>query len=223
MTLLSGKRIVDLTRVINPGKECFKMDVESFFVDELLPGFHRAKDDWYIMQEWNISSHTGTHVESPYHHIKDGADVSRLDIKRLMGNAVVLDFHNKKAGEGIALDEIEKAGSGIRQGDIVLIYTGFDRLYGAADYDRPFLTIEAIRWLADQNIACLGIDASGIEKYKAEEQLGHLLLFEQDIPIIEELTHLEQLRQQQVFFMALPLPIRGADACPVRAVAFEEV
>ena len=32
----------------------------------------------------------------------------------------------------------------------------------------------------------------------------------------------DQLRRQRVFFIGLPLPIRGADSCPIRALAIEE-
>ena len=222
MLELQDKRMVDLTRVLQPGKECFKLEVQTFQVDELLPGFHRPEGEWYVMQEWSISSHIGTHVESPYHHMKDGPDVSRLDIRRLMGEAVVLDFRTKEAGEAIEAHEIEAQGTHVQPGDIVLVHTGYDKMYGVEDYDRPYLSLEAVQWLVDREISCLGIDASGLEKYKAEAQPGHLLLFASGIPIIEELTHLDQLYQERVFFMALPIPIRGADACPVRAVAFEE-
>ena len=223
MTLLEGKRVVDLTRVLQAGAERFILDIHTYSVDELLPDFPVPEGEWYILQEWEISSHIGTHVEAPYHHLEEGPDVAGLSLERVMGEAVVLDFHHKRAGEAIARDEIEGAGSDVRKGDIVLVYTGFDRLYGDPDYDRPHLSLEAIRWLVDREISCLGIDASGIEKYRAAEQPGHLLLFGQGIPVIEELTRLEQLRRRRVFFMALPLPIRGADSCPVRAIAIEEV
>jgi kynurenine formamidase len=159
--------------------------------------------------------------------MKDGADVANLPMDRVMGEAVVLDFRHKKAGEAIELDEIQAVASaspetGVRKGDIVLVHTGFDRLYGDPNYDRPHISLDTIRWLVEREISCLGIDASGIEKYKAQEQPGHLLLFGQGIPVIEELTHLEELRHSRVFFMGLPVPIRGADSCPVRAIAIEE-
>ena len=222
MSLFAGKRIVDLTRVLEPGAEPFKLNVQSYFVDELLPQFHRREGEWYILQEWEISSHVGTHIESPHHHIKEGGDVSTLDIGQLMADAVVMDFRHKRAGEAITRDEVREAGRDIVAGDIALIQTGFDRLYGQPDYDRPYVSFEAVQWLVEQGIGCIGIDASGIEKYKAEAQPSHLLLFQHRIPIIEELTNLDQLRHGRVFFMALPIPIRGADACPVRAVAIEE-
>ena len=222
MTLLSGKRVVDLTRELEPGAEPFKLDVHTYSVEELLPQFHRPEGEWYILQEWEMSNHVGTHIESPHHHLEEGGDVSTLEITRLMAEALVLDFRHKLAGEGISRAEIEEAAHDIRPGDIALIHTGFDRLYGQPDYNRPFVSFEAIQWLVDRGIGCVGIDASGIEKYRAEAQPSHLLLFEHRIPIIEELAHLDQLHQRRVFFIALPLPIRGADACPVRAVAIEE-
>jgi arylformamidase len=221
--LLKSKRIVDLTRVLTPGGERFRLDLRTFFVDELQPDFRRPEGEWYILQEWQISSHLGTHIESPYHHIKDGADVSMLSIQRLIGEAVVLDFRHKRAGQAIELEELRSHSADIRAGDMVLIHTGFDREYGKPDYDRPYLALASLQWLVDRGITCLGIDASGIEKYKAEQQPGHLLLFSHGIPVIEELTNLDKLESKRVLLIALPLPIRTADSCPIRAVAIEEV
>ncbi len=223
MIALDKKRIVDLTRVLTPGQEKFKLELHTYFVDELLPGFHRPEGQWYILQEWEMSSHIGTHVESPYHHVKEGGDVSSLGLERLMGEAVVLDFHHKQGGEAITLAEMQTVGASVRPGDIVLVHTGFDAHYGDLPYNRPYLTLDAIQWLADRKIASVGIDASGIEVYQGEEQPGHLLLFGLGIPIMEELANLGQLHHERVFFIGLPLPIRGADSCPIRAVAIEEV
>ncbi|MHB0878330.1 MAG: cyclase family protein [Anaerolineae bacterium] len=219
----SNWRVVDLTRTLHPGAERFRLDIRTYFVDELLPGFRRPAGDWYVLQEWGISSHIGTHVESPYHHLQTGGDVSAIAIDTLMGEAVVLDFRGKQGGEAITLSEVVAAGSDIRAGDIVIVQTGFDRLYGQPNYSRPYLSLEAIQWLVDRGMAAIGIDASGIEAYQAPEQPGHLLLFEHGIPVIEELAHLEELRQRRSLFIGLPLPIVGADSCPIRAVAIEGV
>jgi kynurenine formamidase len=90
-TLLAGKRLIDLTRVLEPGQENFALDVQTFFVDELLPGFHRPEGQWYIMQEWRISSHIGTHIESPYHHIQERLSKNRFGIWLLSLVRLILD------------------------------------------------------------------------------------------------------------------------------------
>ena len=217
------KRIVDLTRLLVPGGEPFKFGVHTYFVEELLPQFHRQPDDWYILQEWELSSHVGTHVESPYHHLRDGTDVAGLDLGRLIGDAVVLDFRHRDPDDCITLEDLKKLETEVRAGDIVLVHTGYDRDYGKPDYGRPYLAQELVDWLVDLPISCLGIDASGIEQYKAPSQPSHLKLLSAGIPIIEELTNLRSISRDRFIFVGFPLRVQGADACPIRAVALEEL
>lgn len=217
-----NRRIIDLTRVMEPGKEPFKLQVETYFVEELLPQFHRKEGDWYILQEWELSSHIGTHVESPYHHLKEGPDIASLPLESLLGEAVVLDFRGRQPDDKIGLDDFLALDVDVLPGDIVLIQTGYDSRYGRADYGRPYISQEFIDHLVGVPISCLGIDASGIERYKAEDQPSHKKLFSAGIPIIEELTNLDAVSPGRFLFVGLPLRVNGADASPIRAVAIEE-
>lgn len=220
--MLQTGRIIDLTRLLEPGKEPFTFDVQTFFVEELLPQFHRRPDDWYILQEWKLSSHVGTHVESPYHHQREGTNVAGLELSALMGDAVVLEFTGRMPDEMITADDFLKLDADVRPGDVVLVHTGYDRDYGKADYGRPYLSGDLVDLLVKMPVSCLGIDASGIEKYKAESQPSHLKLFTAGIPIIEELTNLGDIPCERFTFIGLPLRINGADASPIRAVALVE-
>ena len=131
------RRIIDLTRRLVPGEEPFTCEVKTFFVEELLPQFHRQPDDWYILQEWKLSSHVGTHVESPFHHLRDGTNVGGLDLGALMGEAVVLDFTGRRPDEEITPEDLARLAADVRPGDIVLVHTGYDRDYGKTHYGRP--------------------------------------------------------------------------------------
>ncbi|NJM37110.1 MAG: hypothetical protein HC845_04120 [Akkermansiaceae bacterium] len=51
----------------------------------------------------------------------------------------------------------------------------------------------------------------------------HQILLEANITIVEGLTHLDALSQEQVFFVAAPLKIEGGDGCPCRAFAIEGI
>jgi len=215
-------RVVDLTRRLRPGKERFALDLRTFPVNELLPEFTVPENEWYVLQEWKVSSHIGTHIESPFHHMREGYDVAAIPLERVMGDAVVLDFRGKRAGEVIEISEAPGIDQKIKPGDIVLIHTGFDRLYNDPNYDRPYLSVRSAEWLVQRGIACLGIDASGIELYRAPTQPVHMTLLKAGIPLIEELTNLESLSRERIFFIGLPLPIEGADSSPIRAVAVEE-
>lgn len=223
-------RIVDLTHKLFPGKEERKLEIKTFFVEDvpspsggkLLPKIKREKDVWYIMQEITLLNHIGTHIEAPYHYLKDGKDASEVPLERVVGEAVVLDFIHKKPNEKIELGDLEQYGKDVHEGDIVLIRTGRSKFWNTEDYhQRPFLTNDAVKWLVGRKISCLGIDASGIEVKGIDTQPNHKTLFENDIPVIENLTNLDRLNKKTVFFMATPLKIDKTDASLVRAVAIE--
>jgi kynurenine formamidase len=216
-------RIIDLTHALTPGKEERTLELKTFFVEEILPHIKRGKDVWYIMQELKMLTHIGTHIESPYHYIKDGIDASQIPLENLVREGVVLDFSHKKPFEKIDVEDFSKYEQKVRKGDIVLIRTDRSKYYGTSEYhQRPYLTPEAVKWLIKKKISCLGVDASGIEVKGIHDQPNHKLLFENGIPLIENLTNLDQIRKERVLIIVLPLKIKGMDASPLRVIAIEE-
>jgi len=207
-------RIVDLTHVLQPFKEQYTL--------ELAQRGKRQGPEGDIMSLVYMWSHVGTHVEAPLHFLTDGGDTASLPIEKLMGPAIVLDFRHKGINEAISLAEIQAAGD-IQVGDRVLTMTGRHTQYRTPQsHDRPYITEEAVRWLVeDRKINCLGTDSSGFEVRGVSHHPDHRLLNNAGIPVLECLNNLVELRQQRVFLIALPWPVIGLDACPVRAIAIE--
>ncbi|MDP9353598.1 MAG: cyclase family protein [Chloroflexota bacterium] len=212
--LVPRGRVVDLTHVLLPGKEQYTLEVSR------RNERHGAEGD--IMSTVYMWSHVGTHVEAPLHFLADGGDTASIPIERLIGPAIVLDFRHKQTNEAISLEELQQAGQVERQ-DRVLIMTGRQDLYRTpASHDRPYLTEEAVRWLVEERqISCLGTDSSGFEVRGVSHYPNHRLLNTAGVPVLECLTNLTELRRQRVYLVALPWPVAGLDACPVRAVAIE--
>ncbi|MEW6405017.1 MAG: cyclase family protein [Chloroflexota bacterium] len=216
-------RIVELSHVLHPREEEYKLELQTHFVDDLLPGYTRKKGLWYIMQEVRLCTHVGTHLEAPLHCLEDGQDVSEIPLNRLIGEAVVLDFTYKKPNEPITLEEMKEVGAEIRENDIVLIKTGLSKFYNTEHaHERPYPTLEAVKWLVEKKIACLGLDCSGVEVRGADDQPNHRTLFENGTPLIEHLTNLDQLRRQRVWLFILPWRVKGLEAAPVRVIAIED-
>lgn len=214
--------IVDLSHSLISGNQRFKLDIKSFPVNEYIPGYKVAEGEWYIMQEINLCTHVGVHVEAPYHAIKKGITASRIDYQRLIGPASILDFTDKGQNDAITRREIIKRGTHIQSKDIVLIKTGLSKYYGTPEYQRPYLETDAVDWLIEKNIKCLGVDCSGIEnKQINSKQVNHRKLFSNSIPLIEDINNLVKLKNPRVFFIALTLPIEGTDASPLRPLAIE--
>ncbi len=207
-------RIVDLSHVLIPGQEQYRLEVR--------PRVQRTGPEGDIMSDVYLWSHVGTHVEAPLHFLSDGKDIASLPIDTFIGPAIVLDLRHKQTNEPITVEDLRAAGE-IAIGDRVILWEGRDVLYRTPrSHDRPYLTEEAAAWLVfDRRIRLLGTDSSGFEVRGVNDYPNHRLFFRHEIPVIECLANLEKLTQQRIFLIALPWPVRGLDASPVRAVAIE--
>jgi len=230
--MLKSGRIIELSHRMVPGKEEFPLEIETFNADEVMAKTSRASthtierrsDIWYIIQEVKMSSHVGTHVEFPYHHVKNGKNAADYPLDRLIGEAVLLDFSHKKKDEEITKQEILDCGVEVRKGDIALIRTDMHKLWKTPQaHDRPVLSLEATSYLVKEiGIHCIGTDATGLEVRGRDDQRVHVMLFEHDVAMVESLTNLDQIKSSRFEIIILPLPIEGMDSCPVRALAIEE-
>jgi arylformamidase len=206
-------RIVDLSKVCHPGKEERRLEIRSYKV--------YAGE---VMHDIDTMSHIGTHVEVPVHFIaplrgtkcKDLAD---FPAEAWMGEAVFVDL--AKLAPKVPVSKEFVKSFGVRTGDIVIM--GNSKHIGD---DQNYLANEAVQYLADLNIKMLGLDLT----FKMEENftplsamLTHVLLLEKDIPLIEVMVNLDQLRERRFFFIGIPVAIVGLDAFPIRAIALEGV
>ena len=123
---------------------------------------------WYILQDIEMSSHCGTHVEFPYHHNRHGLDAGSFPLERLIGDAVLLDFTHKQPGETVTLEELQSREGKIRVGDMVLFNFNCARFYRTPQShdrpaDRPRCDSLAGRGEEDQSdrIGCVGHRGQG--------------------------------------------------------------
>ena len=213
-----AQRIVDLTHTIEPTTP----DAPRKFVihkhDALLeiPGKVRPEGEWYIMSDVELMDHIGTHIEVPLHCLKAGADLAQVPVEQLVGPAVILNLLDAEAEGGVTLEQVQaaaQAAGGIHKGDIVLGQMGPTKYFSTA----------ALQWIVDQGCKLMGVDSGGVELSHdtTHANVNHLLLFRAGIPLIENLAHLDQLTQSRVQVFALPVPVQGLDAFPLRVIAIE--
>jgi arylformamidase len=212
---MPSKRIIDLTHVLIPGQEQYGLEVTQ------RGERHGATGD--IMKDVFMWSHVGTHVEVPLHFYADGKDTAALPLSLFMGPAIRLDFRHKQVNEPITLEDFRAAGD-IQVGDHVIMWQGREGQYRTpASHQRPFVTEEAIAWLLDdRRVRLLGTDSSGFEVRGVSGHPNHTRWFAHDAAVLECLCNLGQISRQRFTLVALPLPVKGLDACPVRAIAIED-
>lgn len=210
-------RIIDLTHRLLPGEEQYTVEIKQ-------RGKLRETPTGDIMHDVYMWSHSGTHVEVSLHFYAGGKDTSDFPPEQFVGPAIRLDFRYKQTNEPITLADFQAAGE-VREGDIVIMWQGRENLYRTKhSHDRPYVTEEAANWLAlEKKIKLLGTDSSGFEVRGVTSHPNHHLFFKEgiDIPVVECLCHLDQIPNQRFFFMGLPIPVKGLDASPIRAIALE--
>lgn len=217
-------RIVDLSHKLYPGKEEYHLNLETHRTDALYPQYQVDDGVWYILQDIQMSSHCGTHIEFPYHHNRHGMDAGRFPLERLMGDGLLLDFSHKKPNDAVTLDELQHYDCDIKENDMLLFNFNCSQFYRTPrSHDRPYIEHEAIKWLTlNKRIGLIGSDASGIEIKGVPNQPNHEFLMKHEIPIIEFAANLDQLKTARFTLLVLALPIEGLDSCPVRLIAIED-
>lgn len=175
-----------------------------------------------------LNDHTGTHIDAPFHMCPNKDSLELLQLKKLVGEAVLLDFSYLNENKEITESELEKYVTErkiiINKGDIVLIKKWSGKWGENNFFKCQALNESAAFWLIDKKISAIGIDLSTVE---VEESPGrravHIQLLSRDIYIIENLVDLDLLKSHSRFvFVALPLKIKGITGSPTRAIAIIE-
>jgi len=159
-----------------------------------------------------LTTHTGTHVDAPYHFLEDGPTVDQLDLDALIGPAAVYDFRGRTA---ITAEMLARAGVGpvprllLRTDNSQWIRTGPLPAVPA------HLTEDAARYLIDKGIRLVGID--GLTVDGADTAVAHSALLHAGVIILEtlDLSHVEAGDYELI---CLPLRIAGVDGAPARAI-----
>ncbi|WP_082908485.1 cyclase family protein [Dietzia timorensis] len=122
-----------------------------------------------------LTTHTGTHMDAPLHYgpTSNGEPAKSIDqvpLEWCVGPGVRLDLRHIPPGEAITTQALREAlehiSHVIAENDIVLIWTGADKLWGTAEYltEYPGLSGEATQFLVEQGVRVIGIDAWGLDR-----------------------------------------------------------
>jgi len=218
-----AEKYIDLSHRLKPGQEEYHLRLKNVNTAERYSQYTVDEGVWYILQDIEMSSHCGTHIEFPYHHNKKGLDAASFGLDRLIAPCVLIDFKCKKANDAVTLEEIREYDDLIQTGDSVLFNFGLDTNYRTEkSHERPYLSMAAAEWLADvKKINVIGSDASGLEIKGVPNQPIHQYLMDRQIPIIEFAANLDALTKSRFVLFILALAVEGLDSCPVRLVACE--
>ena len=159
-----------------------------------------------------MSTHTGTHIDAPYHFDKDGKKVIELDFNLYIGPALVIQLQMPSS---IGLKELEGVQlQGVKR---LLIRTNAWKDKAVFPESIPHIEPELAAYLAEQGVQLLGLDLPSVDPLDSKELSAHHELNRHGIHILEGLV-LDNIEPGEYELAALPLPLEQADGSPVRAV-----
>ena len=176
-----------------------------------------AQGDRANVSQLSMTSHTGTHVDSPSHFIEGGLTIDEVPFQRIVGPARVFELDVPEKIDGAELEPL-----GIQKDDIVLFKTRNSKLWKVRDFrkDYVFLTKEAASYLAEKEVRAVGVDYIIPEALDDLKRPVHHILLGNNIVLIEGLN-LENVPAGSYLLICLPLKIVGGDAAPARAILVE--
>jgi kynurenine formamidase len=228
----SGKaRILELSHDLGPNTPTFEGERDAFRYEKL----SEIDKDGYASGAFRLPEHFGTHVDSPGHFIKGAPTIDRIDVRRFIAPAVVIDIRKqaqKNADYRLTVADLqawERAGR-IPNGAAVLLLTGWDSRYSDWNQYRnpdkdgtlhfPGYSEAVIKYLTtNRHIVALGIDTLSIDYGPSKDFPGHKISHTAGLYHIENLTHLDQLPARGAAVFVGPLAIVNGTGSPARVLA----
>jgi arylformamidase len=202
-------QIYDITPKISPKLGVFPGD--QTFERKVAMSF--AQGHHLDLSALLLSAHIGAHADAPSHYAAKGMTMEQRSLGLYMGKAQVVRIRNIKRGERVGMQHLSAKISAPR----VLFYTGSFPDPDKWNSDFCSLSPELLEHLARQKVRLVGIDTPSVDPEDSKALESHQVLFKHDFAVLEGLV-LEKVPEGLFTLIALPLPIEGGDASPVRAV-----
>ena len=162
------------------------------------------KGDVYNLTAFNMCAHNGTHIDAPFHFIKDGKTIDEICLEAFVGMAYVAEHHGLVTGND-ATEIIEKAKKQNLEASKRILIKG-----------EVEVSLEAAKVFASSDILLLGNEPQTVGPQNAPMAV-HLTLLGANVVLLEGIR-LGDVYEGVYFLNAVPLNLSGADGSPCRAV-----
>ena len=141
---------IDLTLLISTNLPSFPGSPKPQFIP-----WSKLHRDGYNLELLLLSSHSGTHLDAPYHFINNGLKIHQILLKRLICDALLINV-KKKANQEITKSDIlkfEKKHGKIPKNSTVVFSTGWQKNLQKDNY---FNDNDSLEELCDKYIYAVG-------------------------------------------------------------------
>lgn len=162
-----------------------------------------------------MSSHFGTHVDAPFHFIKDGKTIDEMDLDLLIGECTVISVENVRLVEACHVRPLVKPGT-----KRLLIKTDNSGRDFRGEFRKDYvgISVDCAEYLVSIGVKLLGIDYYSIAPFDSTGEAVHKAFLGGNDTVALEGVDLSQVSPGLYELVCLPLKIEGASGAPARAV-----
>jgi kynurenine formamidase len=212
-------KVVDLTLTVSEKIPTFPGSPKPHFIEwETIP------KDGYNLELLFLSTHTGTHIDAPFHFAKNGKKIHEIMPERLVNEAVLIRI-GKNSNRSISKTDIqnfEQKNGKIESGSTVIFHTGWQKNLNKEFYftENPGLSVSAAKYLVSKKINMVGIDSPSIDLGTDSKFSVHHVLAKNNVLIVENLANLNKIKSNSFHLITSPLKLKNATGSPIRAFGF---
>lgn len=201
-------RWIDITQPLENGMAVWPGDTEFSF----RLAWTKEQSGSVNVGSLQMSTHTGTHVDAPFHFDQEGKKIVDFDPELFVGTARLIHLPERAI---ITVEDVKCHDlTGVSR---LLIRTGAWMDRKLFPQQIPPLAPELAPYLQEQGIRLIGVDLPSVDLLDSKDLPAHHALHRHGIAILEGLV-LDSVAEGDYELIALPLKIVDGDASPVRAV-----
>jgi len=203
-------RPLDISRALTPGHPNWPGDAPY----SVTPGARIASGDTVNTGVLSTSTHTGTHVDAPWHYDDHGVTLDAVPLDVYVGECLLLDARAHVGPDGVTPDLLDGLPS---LPERLLLHTGEPERWTTFPDTFAPLTPALVRRAADLGVRLIGTDAPSVDPLSSKTLDAHAACRDAGLFILEGLN-LAHAAPGTYTLVCLPLPLVGTDAAPARAV-----
>jgi arylformamidase len=171
-----------------------------------------ARSDNITLSTLRATVHLGAHADGPNHYGKDAPSIDQRSLDYYLGLCHVIRVSVPRATRitpAMFSDKITAPR--------VLFATGTYRDPQNWNKDFAALSVELVDFLNEHGVITVGIDTPSVDLFDSKDLVAHKAILGHNMSILEGLV-LNDVPPGDYELIALPLPLVGFDASPVRAI-----
>lgn len=202
------RSLYDITPPISPDLKVWPGDTPPS--REVLLDMNRGDD--LTLSTLHATVHLGAHADAPSHYGRDALSIEQRDLELYVGPCQVIHL-SVKHGARIEPGDVPAN----IQAERLLLATGTFPDPRKWNEDFAALSPQLVDHLHERGVKLIGIDTPSVDLFDSKDLPAHQRVLAHDMAILEGLM-LKDVPQGMYELIALPLPLVGFDASPVRAV-----